>query len=192
MLQITCTQGNWGDSRLLVIGSQIANLIPDVFSSHNLCVNVWKDFQWYKELFNPMSFDPYNCSFKIRESTGIPTPKVGAHLGMWKFIPSHSLALLGAWNMTLGLPSWPAPLQALALVVSPRLGLWQPFIWRVVVLNLIVALGLHRLSHSLLSSSSWPRIAPVPKALQWVCRMKTLLNQIFLEWGTLKVFPWVC
>jgi hypothetical protein len=28
-----------------------------------------------------MSFDPYNCPLKIRESIGIPTPKVGAHLG---------------------------------------------------------------------------------------------------------------
>jgi len=29
------------------------------------------------------------------------------------------------WNVTPGLHSWPAPLQALALVVSPKLGLRQ-------------------------------------------------------------------
>jgi hypothetical protein len=29
-----------------------------------------------------MSFDPYNRSLKIQESIGIPTPKVGAHLGV--------------------------------------------------------------------------------------------------------------
>jgi len=42
-----------------------------------------------------MNFDPYDRPLKIRESIGIPTPKVGAHLGVWGFIPSHSLALLG-------------------------------------------------------------------------------------------------
>jgi hypothetical protein len=47
------------------------------------------------------------------------------HLGMRGFIPSHSPIFLGAWDVTPGLPSWPSPLQALALVASPRLGLWQ-------------------------------------------------------------------
>jgi len=37
MLHITWTQGNWGDSQLLVVGSQIANLIPDPSFGHNLC-----------------------------------------------------------------------------------------------------------------------------------------------------------
>jgi hypothetical protein len=36
-----------------------------------------------------MGFDPCNCSLKIRESIEIPTPKVGAHLGVWRFIPSQ-------------------------------------------------------------------------------------------------------
>jgi hypothetical protein len=40
-------------------------------------------------LFNPMSFDPCNYNMKIWESIGTPTPKVGAHLGMCGFIPSH-------------------------------------------------------------------------------------------------------
>jgi hypothetical protein len=70
-----------------------------------------------------MGFDPYNCSLKIQESIGTPSPKVGAHLGMWRFIPSHFPTLLGAWNVILELYFWPAPLQALALVASPRLGL---------------------------------------------------------------------
>jgi len=34
----------------------------------------------------------------------------------------HSPTLPGAWNVTHGLPSWLAPLQAFALVASPRLG----------------------------------------------------------------------
>jgi hypothetical protein len=37
-----------------------------------------------------MSFDPYNRSLKIREFIKTPTPEVGTHLGVWKFIPSHS------------------------------------------------------------------------------------------------------
>jgi hypothetical protein len=48
-----------------------------------------------------MGFDPYNYSLKIQESIETPTPKVGAHLGVWKFIPSHSPKFPGAWNVTL-------------------------------------------------------------------------------------------
>jgi len=75
-------------------------------------------FQWHKELFNPMNFDPYNHFLKIREFIGIPTPKVGAHLGVWGFIPSHSFALPRAWDVTPGVLSWPSPLQAFALIAS--------------------------------------------------------------------------
>jgi hypothetical protein len=82
-------------------------------------------FQWYKELFNPISFDPYNCLLKIQEFVNILIPKVGVHLKMWGFIPSHFPTLPGAWNVTPRLHSLPTPLQALALVMSPRLGLWQ-------------------------------------------------------------------
>ncbi len=86
-----------------------------------------KSFPMYKERFNSMRFDPCNRSLKIWESTWIPTPKMGIPLGAWGFIPSHSFALLGAWNVTPGLPSWPTLLQVLALVVSLRLGLWHPW-----------------------------------------------------------------
>jgi hypothetical protein len=115
MWHTTWTQGNQGDSWLLVVGSQIAKLTLDPSFGHNLCfrypngscepildIYVPRTFQWYKELFNLMSFDPYDHSLKIQESIGIPTPKVGAHLGMWKFIPSHSLTLSRAWNVIFG------------------------------------------------------------------------------------------
>jgi hypothetical protein len=72
-----------------------------------------------------MDFDPSNRSMKIWESMGTPTPKVWAHLGVWVCIPSHFPTLPGAWDVTLKLPSWPTPLQALALVVNPKLGLQQ-------------------------------------------------------------------
>jgi hypothetical protein len=128
MLHATYTQGNRVDSWLFVVGSQIANLIPDLFLGHNLCfrcpngscetiLNIYIsiDFQWYKELFKTMGFDPYNRSLKIRESTKTPTPKMGAHLEVWVFIFTLSHT-----------PSWPAFLQALVLVVSPRLRLRHP------------------------------------------------------------------
>jgi hypothetical protein len=49
-----------------------------------------------------MAFGPCNHSLKIRESIKSPIPKVGVHLGVWRFIPSHSLALPKAWNVILG------------------------------------------------------------------------------------------
>jgi hypothetical protein len=121
-----------------VVGSQIGNFTSSPSFGYNLCVKcpngsckpildiyVSIDFQWYKILFNPLGFDPCDHSLNIQESIGTSTPKVGAQLGVWRFIPSHFLALPGAWNVTPGLHIWPAPLQALALVTSPRLGLWQ-------------------------------------------------------------------
>jgi len=82
-------------------------------------------FQWYKGHLNPMSFDLCNRLLKIWESIGTLTPKVGTHLGVWRFLPSHSPTLPGAWDVTPKLCSWPTTLQAFALVASPRLGLQQ-------------------------------------------------------------------
>ncbi len=90
-----------------------------------LDIYVWKAFPWYKEVFNPMIFDPYNYSLKIWESIETSTPKVGAHFGMWGFIPSHFPTLLGAWDATPKILSWPTLLQTLVLVMNPRLGLRQ-------------------------------------------------------------------
>ncbi len=68
-----------------------------------------------------MSFDPCNCFLKIRKSIGIPTPKVGTHLGVCGFIPSHPPTLLGAWNVIPELHFRHVPLQAFALVTNPKL-----------------------------------------------------------------------
>ncbi len=78
MSHTTWKQGNRVDSRLLMVGNQIANLTPDLSFGHNLCfkcpngscepildIYVSIDFQWYKELFNSLSFDPCNRSLKI-------------------------------------------------------------------------------------------------------------------------------
>ncbi len=40
-----------------------------------------------------MGFRPCNVSLKIQEPIGTPTPKVGVHLGVWGFIPSHYCTL---------------------------------------------------------------------------------------------------
>jgi hypothetical protein len=130
MFHATCTQGNQVDSRLFVVGGQIVNLTPDISFGHNLyleCPNgscepildiyVAIALQRYKELPNPMRFDPCNHSLKVWESTGTPIPKMGAHFGVWVFILTLS--------HIHGFPSWPAPLQALTLVVSPMLRLWH-------------------------------------------------------------------
>jgi hypothetical protein len=65
-----------------------------------------------------MGFDPFNHFLKIQKSTETPTPKVGIPLGC---VRVYSLTL----SCTPGLPSWPATLQPLALVMSPKLGLRQ-------------------------------------------------------------------
>jgi len=41
MSHATCTQVNWVDSQLLVVGSQIANLIPHRSFGYNLCFDQW-------------------------------------------------------------------------------------------------------------------------------------------------------
>jgi hypothetical protein len=136
MWHATYTQGHRIDSQLLVVGSQIGNLTPGLSFDDNLCfrcsnglcepisnIYIPRAFQWYKERLNPKKNYPCNHSLKIRESTGTLTPKMGVPLGVWGFIPSHPFTLSGTGNETLGLPSWPTLLQALALVVSPRLGL---------------------------------------------------------------------
>ncbi len=103
MWHATCIQGNQGDSRLFVVENQIGNLTPSPSFGHNLCfkyptgscspiLDIWvpRAFQWYKKLFDPMCFDPYNFFLKIWKSIRIPTPKVGAHLGVHSFTFSHT------------------------------------------------------------------------------------------------------
>jgi hypothetical protein len=121
-----------------MVKNQIENLTVGPSFGHNLCfrhsngpckpiliIYIPRTFQWYKGIFNPMNLDLWSWFLKIWKSIGTPTPKVGAHLRVWGFIPSHSPTLPRAWNVTLGLPFWPAPLQALALVASPKLRLQQ-------------------------------------------------------------------
>jgi hypothetical protein len=94
MSHATYTQGNRVNSWLLAVGSQTANLTPDFSFGHNLClrcpnvscefildIGISRNFQWYKNIFNLMGFDPYNRPMKIWECIGTPTPK----LLKWEF-----------------------------------------------------------------------------------------------------------
>ncbi len=114
MLHATCTWGNWSDSRLLMVENQIGNLTPGLSFGHNLCfkcpngscepildIYVPKIIQWYKELFNPLGFDPWNHFLKFENPSGLQLPKWELP---WEceFIPSHFLTFPGAWNVTPG------------------------------------------------------------------------------------------
>jgi hypothetical protein len=101
MWHANCTQRNRDDSRLLVVGNQIVNLIPDLFLAITCVLSVQmghaNPFQtfMYQEFSNDIWISSIQwvltpvITLKIRESIETPTPKVGAHLGMWGLIPSH-------------------------------------------------------------------------------------------------------
>jgi hypothetical protein len=133
MLHATFMQGNLNDSWLLMVGSQIDNLTLGSSFGHNLCFKcsngsckptldfyVPRAFQWYKKLLNPMGFDPCNHFLKIPESIWTPTPKMEVHLGVWVFILSHSLTILGAWNVPFGLPLLACTLASFCFGCEPK------------------------------------------------------------------------
>jgi hypothetical protein len=85
VLHTTWTHRGRVNSQLLVVGSQTANLTPDLSFCHNLCCRCLNGsckpifdiytsiaFQWYKEHFNARCFDPYNRILKFRESRWTP------------------------------------------------------------------------------------------------------------------------
>jgi hypothetical protein len=80
MSHVTCTQGNQVNFRHLVVESQTTNLTPVLSFGHNLCfrslngscepildINISIAFQWYKEFFNTIGFDPYISPLKIQK-----------------------------------------------------------------------------------------------------------------------------
>jgi hypothetical protein len=78
------------DSRLLMVGSQTANLTPGPSFAHNLgcrCPNgqcdiyVSRPFQWHQEHPNARCFAPYCRALNIRESRRIPNPHFFQVLG---------------------------------------------------------------------------------------------------------------
>jgi hypothetical protein len=133
MWHATYMQVNQVNSWFLVVKSQIANLTLDPSFGHNLCFKysngmcklifdmyVLRAFQWCKELFKPMSFDHYNCFLKIQKSIRTPIPKMGAHLGVCGFIPSHPCTLLGAWNVIPRVHFQLTPFASFCLGCKPK------------------------------------------------------------------------
>jgi hypothetical protein len=152
MSHVICTHGNRVESRLLVVGNQIANLTPGLSFGHNLCFRcpneqcelildmyVLRPFQWYKKLHKKLSFDPWNRSLKFWESIGIPSPKVGVALGVWRFTPSHFPTLLRVCDVIPRLSLGLHPYNPFALVASPKLGL-RHCIWKTIDQNLFFLL----------------------------------------------------
>ncbi len=85
VLHFTCTHRNQVDSRLLMVGSQTANLTLDLSFDHNLCcrcpngsckaildIYTSRPFQWYKERLNARCFDPCNRALSFWESRRTP------------------------------------------------------------------------------------------------------------------------
>jgi hypothetical protein len=70
-----------------------------------------------------MSFDPYNHILNIRRSIWDSNSYNGSSLGSVRVHSLTLFALLEACDVTPGSFSWPATLQPLASVVSPKLGL---------------------------------------------------------------------
>jgi hypothetical protein len=81
-----CRRREEVDSRLLVVGSQTANLTPAPSFAHNLVyirpndsckaildIYTSRPFQWHKEQSNARIFDPWNWALNFRESWETPT-----------------------------------------------------------------------------------------------------------------------
>jgi hypothetical protein len=118
MWHTTCTQRSQGNSRLLMVWSQIDNLIPGLLfaityvlitqMAHKPISNIYtpRTFQWYKKLFNLMGCVPCNRSLKTREFIMTPTLKVRARsLGsveVHSFTLSHTPTLSGHEMWLLG------------------------------------------------------------------------------------------
>jgi hypothetical protein len=98
----------WVDSRLLVVGSQTANLTPGPSFAHNVgygCLNdsceailniyTSRPFQWYKEHLNARCFDPCNRLLNFWESRRTPNshfrecewrPHTSFKVGLWQIV----------------------------------------------------------------------------------------------------------
>jgi hypothetical protein len=70
-----------------------------------------------------MGFDPYNRALKIQESIRDSDSQHGSSIVSVRIHSLTLFALPRACDATPGSFSWPATLQPLALVTSPRLGL---------------------------------------------------------------------
>jgi hypothetical protein len=93
------------DSRLLVVGSQTANLTPGLSFAHNLgcrCPNdqceaifdiyVSRPFQWHQERLNARCFGPCCRALNIRESRRTPSSQLFQVLGFTPILGQSGVA----------------------------------------------------------------------------------------------------
>ncbi len=104
------------DSRLLVVGSQIASLTPGPSFAHNMgykcpngqCEDIFdiyasKPFQWHQEHLNARCLGPCCWTLNFRESRRTPNPhffpSVGIHPHTW---PKWGCDIIG-WSLLINL-----------------------------------------------------------------------------------------
>jgi hypothetical protein len=122
-IQMTfCPETPKWESWLLVVKSQIGDLTPDPSFGHNLCfrcpngscepisdIYIRRASQWFNNSSIHWVLIPAITLWRF----GIPIPKVGTPLGVWGFIPSHSLTFPRTWDVTPGLHLGPPPCKPL-------------------------------------------------------------------------------
>jgi hypothetical protein len=113
--------GNRGDFRLLVVGSQTANLTLDLYFSHNLCfrcpngsskpiLNIYvpKYFQWYKEPQSNAFWPLQSVSKNSEVHLGFQSPKWEF---AWECEGSFSHTLLHSQEHEMWFPGFPLNLH---------------------------------------------------------------------------------
>jgi hypothetical protein len=124
MFHVTFTPKNWIDSWLLVVGSETANLTPNLSFDHNLCfrcpngqcepiLDIYVSIDFSNDINNFSNrwvLTPTIALWRFGIPFGIPTstPTMGVHLGVWRFIHSQSLH---SREHVMWLPGLPLGLQ---------------------------------------------------------------------------------
>ncbi len=128
-----------------------------------------------------MGFDPCNCPLKIRESTKTPTPNMGIHLGVWGVLLLTLFCTLRNMKCDSWAKFWPTPLQALALVVSPKLGLWHKNCYKLMKISQIL-----QASKNICLRDERTYIMKRTHGESWLRNIKEKSN----PWTSLKVNKW--
>jgi hypothetical protein len=120
MSHASCTWRNWVDYWLLMVGSQIANLTPDLSFDHNLCfkcpngrcefiLDIYVSISFSNDIKNSSSrwvLTPAIALWIFRSPFGTRTPTMGVHLRVWGVIPSHSLLSHSLHSENMWCDSW--------------------------------------------------------------------------------------
>jgi hypothetical protein len=106
------------------------------------------------------------------------------------FIPSHPPTFPRAWNVTIELHSHPTPLQALAFVVIPRLGLEQ-FAFRNLFQLIKMKLAFHITLDIVIQVNCQRKNQPLNIQISFYLWNK-LLYVSFVTWQFFQFKKWKC